>query len=107
MSSLFREVSRRRSVSPVIGKTNTKRPESGSADSARTRILYPVPEVAAQLGGVTDRYVWSLIEKGSLRTVKLGRRRLVPHDALAEFLASLNVPCPEPAPSAPSTDSAA
>jgi excisionase family DNA binding protein len=96
MSSLFREDPHRRSVSPVIGKMNSQRPESGSDGTPRARCLYPVPEVAAQLGDVSERYVWSLIDQGRLRTVKLGRRRLVPHDALAEFLASLNVPCPEP-----------
>ncbi len=60
------------------------------------RILYPVPEVAQLLGAITDRYVWKLVETGALRSVKIGRRRLIPHDALAEYLASLNVPCPEP-----------
>lgn len=85
-----------RSVTPVNGKTATKRPEFGSEAQPPTRLLYPVNEVAGLLGGVTPRYVWSLIEHGRLRTVKIGRRRLIPHDALAQFLASLNVPCPEP-----------
>lgn len=58
--------------------------------------MYPVPEVAQLLGGVTPRYVWSLIDAGQIRSVKLGRRRFIPHDALAEFLAGINVPCPEP-----------
>lgn len=96
MSSPFREDRAGRSVVPVNGNPAIKNPESGNGDQSRPRLMYPVKEVAFQLGGVSPRYVWSLIEDGKLRTVKLGRRRLVPHDALAEYLAGMNVPAPSP-----------
>lgn len=53
------------------------------------RLLYAIPQVAYLLGGVTERYVRTLIACGHLRSVKLGRRRLVPGDALRDFLKGL------------------
>jgi excisionase family DNA binding protein len=47
---------------------------------------YRLDEAAAQLG-VSRREVQRLIAAGELRSVKAGRVRLVPRDAIAEFLA--------------------
>lgn len=64
--------------------------ESGKMAPPPNRLLYPVPEVAILLG-VEQRLIWKLVETGDLRSVKLGRRRLVPKDAIHQFLAKLNV----------------
>lgn len=72
---------------PVIGKTDSADgPERGNIPR---RLVYTVPEVAQLLGGVTDRFVWSLVAAGELPSKKLGRRRVVEHDALQEFIAGL------------------
>ncbi len=44
-----------------------------------------VPEAAAALG-IGDTLAWRLVQTGELRTVKLGRRRLVPRTALDDLL---------------------
>lgn len=54
-----------------------------------TRRAYAVPEVAELLGGVTERFVWHLIEDGSLPSIKIGRRRLVPAEDLDAYIKGL------------------
>lgn len=50
-----------------------------------TRILYPVGEVAEQLGvGLTTAK--ALIKSGELRSVKIARSRRVPAEALHEYV---------------------
>ena len=44
-----------------------------------------VPEAAGALG-IGDTLAWRLVQTGELRTVKLGRRRLVPRAALDGLL---------------------
>jgi excisionase family DNA binding protein len=44
-----------------------------------------VPEVAKALG-IGDTLAWRLVQTGELRTVKLGRRRLVPRSAVDDLL---------------------
>jgi len=44
-----------------------------------------VPEAAKALG-IGDTLAWRLVQSGELRTVKLGRRRLVPRAALDDLL---------------------
>jgi excisionase family DNA binding protein len=51
-------------------------------------VLYRVDEAAAALR-LSRSSVYELIRSGQLRTVKQGRRRLVPVTALAEYVASL------------------
>lgn len=53
------------------------------------RAAYPVPEVAVLLGGVTERYVWTLLSRNELTSVKIGGRRLVPAEDLEAFIARL------------------
>ena len=51
-------------------------------------LLYRVDEAAAALR-LSRSSVYELIRSGQLRSVKQGRRRLVPVTALAEYVASL------------------
>jgi excisionase family DNA binding protein len=51
-------------------------------------LMYRVDEAAAALR-LSRSLVYELIRSGQLRTVKQGRRRLVPVTALAEYVASL------------------
>ena len=51
-------------------------------------ILCDVPEAAEALR-LSRSALYELIRSGQLRTVKCGRRRLVPVEALAEYVASL------------------
>ncbi|MEU9245678.1 helix-turn-helix domain-containing protein [Streptomyces sp. NPDC048385] len=54
-----------------------------------SRILYPTDEVAEQLGvGLTTAK--ALIKSGTLRSVKIGRARRVPADALHEYVQQLD-----------------
>ncbi|MGW7301395.1 excisionase family DNA-binding protein [Streptomyces sp. NPDC054829] len=54
-----------------------------------TRILYPVDEAAEQLGlGLT--MTKALIKSGELRSVKIGRARRVPAEALHEYAQRLD-----------------
>jgi excisionase family DNA binding protein len=53
-----------------------------------TRLLHDLDE-AADLLSISRRVVDRLVRDGEIDTVKLGRRRLVPHDALEEYVARL------------------
>lgn len=52
-----------------------------NTDIINQRLAYPIPE-SAHLLGISPRGVYRLIEAGELRTVMLGRRRLVPAQEL-------------------------
>jgi excisionase family DNA binding protein len=54
-------------------------------------ILYRVDEAAHALR-LSRSLLYELIRSGQLRTVKQGRCRLVPVEALAEYVASLSDP---------------
>jgi excisionase family DNA binding protein len=56
--------------------------------SAVPPVLYRVDEAADALR-LSRSVVYELIRSGQLRTVKVGRRRLVPVPALAEYVDSL------------------
>jgi excisionase family DNA binding protein len=53
--------------------------------AATVRLLHDLDE-AADLLSVSTRTVKRLIQAGDLSTVKLGSRRLVPHDALQDYV---------------------
>lgn len=57
---------------------------SAQTDATPTRLAYAVPESARMLG-ISRRGLYRLIEDGTLRTVTLGRRRLVPAAELARL----------------------
>jgi len=60
--------------------TNTERPN---------RLLIPVPEVLAALGGISRSQFYALLAAGDLCAVKLGRRTFVTAQALDAYVARL------------------
>lgn len=52
------------------------------------RRLHSVPD-AARLLSLSERKVWYMIKSGELRTVQVGSRRLVPSEALDEWIDQL------------------
>lgn len=50
--------------------------------------LYGVPASAIWLG-ISQAQVWRLLETGELSSLKIGRRRLIPREALEAYVASL------------------
>jgi excisionase family DNA binding protein len=72
---------------PMQRSTGTNAPPDRSEIPQRD--AYPVPEVAALLGGVTPRYVWKLIDSGELPSFKVGARRLVARTDLDAYIARL------------------
>jgi excisionase family DNA binding protein len=54
-----------------------------------TRLMYPPKEAAEQLG-VSLTTARALIMSGELRSVKIGRARRVPADALHEYVQRLD-----------------
>lgn len=70
----------------MFGKDAGSMPEPGKIPQ---RLIYDLGDVATLLGGVTQRYVEQLVAEGVLPSVKLGRRRMVEHDALLAFVAEL------------------
>jgi excisionase family DNA binding protein len=53
-----------------------------------TRLLHDLDETA-ELLSISRRVVDRLVRDGEIDTVKLGRRRLVPHEALEDYVARL------------------
>jgi excisionase family DNA binding protein len=52
------------------------------------RLTHPIPEVA-ELLGVGRTTVYGLIDAGELGTIKIGKRRLVPHTDLVDYIERL------------------
>jgi excisionase family DNA binding protein len=60
------------------------------------KLTYSVPE-AAQVLGVGKSTVYQLLQRGKLRSVTVGKRRLVPRAAVLEYLGLPDLPAsPEP-----------
>jgi excisionase family DNA binding protein len=57
--------------------------------TASDQLLIPVPQACAMLG-VGRTTLYALIAEGRLPSVQLGRRRLVPREALERFASSLS-----------------
>lgn len=53
-----------------------------------TKLLYRIPDVMAETG-LGRSTIYELIADGRLESVKVGRSRLVPGDALEAFVAGL------------------
>jgi excisionase family DNA binding protein len=47
---------------------------------------YEVPEVRVALGNISHQKVYDLFNAGELKSFTIGRRRLVSHEALMEFI---------------------
>lgn len=54
------------------------------ADGPRPLLDIPTAQVA--LGGISRPSVYALINSGALRSVKVGRRRLIPASAVADYI---------------------
>jgi excisionase family DNA binding protein len=52
------------------------------------RLLHPIPE-AVYLTGIGRSKFYELLDSGAIESVKVGSRRLVPHEALERFTESL------------------
>ena len=63
-------------------------------------VLLPVEEAARRLG-ISPRTLWRRIRKGEIRSVKVGRRRLIPHKEVERLKGEA------PRPSSPSTEALA
>ena len=81
-------------------------PISSIEEKASTAQLLDVPEARRRLNvGLTKFY--ELINQGDLRTVTIGRRRLVSEEAIAEFIAGLEAKASIPSPRKAPTEEAA
>lgn len=60
--------------------------ETHAGHPSGTEVLAVSLQGAAEAIGVSERTIRNLIDDGRLRSIKVNRRRLVPVDALREFL---------------------
>jgi excisionase family DNA binding protein len=72
-----------RSLAQVDADNSTHQQED-----AMPKLLLAMPEVC-QATGLRPRKVQELVSTGELESVKIGRRRLIPVDALEDFIAKL------------------
>ena len=49
-------------------------------------LLVPVPQACAELGGISPSYLYELLGRGEVRSVSLGRRRMIVRASLVEFI---------------------
>ncbi len=75
-------------ASRVVESRPARAPEPPSATGEARRLLYTVPDAAWQLS-VSERTMRRLVADGDVEAVRLGRRLLVPHDALVEYVERL------------------
>lgn len=64
-------------------------PNAPTGESIQYREVYQVPEVAVLLGGASERWVWSLVDRKVLPSVKIGGKRLIPRADLIAFIEGL------------------
>ncbi|MBI1182129.1 MAG: helix-turn-helix domain-containing protein [Alphaproteobacteria bacterium] len=50
------------------------------------RLCYTVPQ-ASQAMALSQTAIWGLISRGELKSIKIGKRRLITAEALQEFIA--------------------
>lgn len=61
---------------------------STEMESEELPLLYKVSK-AAELLGISRTNVYYLMDEGRIRSVRIGKRRLIPRDALASFVREL------------------
>ena len=54
--------------------------------SPAERLIYPLPEARAKLGGISHSGLYNLVADGSIRLPKIGRRSYVTADELEAFV---------------------
>lgn len=74
---------------PNFGESDGTPAHVGHPYSVPRRALYSLEETAILLGGVTPKHVEHLIAAGTLESIKLGRRRLVPAQGIASMIETL------------------
>ena len=72
---------------PDVGRPDTRR-RRPSQPNPTGQALYRIPE-AMRLLGLSRSVIYKLIGSGRLRSVKEGTSRLVPAEAIAEYVALL------------------
>lgn len=50
------------------------------------RDAYTVEQTRHRLGGVANQTIYNLINSGELRSITIGTRRLIPAEAITEFI---------------------
>ncbi len=73
--------------SPDVGRPGANRRRPGSLEPTG-QALYRIPE-AMRLLGLSRSVIYKLIGSGRLRSVKEGTTRLIPAEAIAEYVALL------------------
>ena len=72
---------------PDVGRPDSRRRRTGPPETS-PQALYRIPE-AMQLLGLSRSVIYKLIRSGRLRSVKEGTTRLIPAEAIAEYVALL------------------
>lgn len=75
-------------INNVVTRAVTAAVRAELANHVPRRLL--TKGTAAQALGVSERMVETLIQSGDLRSVRIGKRRLVPVQALDEYVAGLD-----------------
>ena len=63
-----------------------KRPQMANIESRPHRVAYSIKEARQLLGGISQATIYKLIGRGELRTFRVGRRRFVGADAIADYI---------------------
>ena len=72
---------------PAVPPGNGRRPRV-SADGSQEKLMLSIPEVGLRLG-IGRTSVYGLIKRGTLKTIKLGTRTLIPAEDVIQFVAEL------------------
>lgn len=68
-----------------VAECQTSRTDLAVHETPR-RMLYPINEVAEQLGGIEVRTVYRKLASGEIPSIKLGGRRMVEHGDLVAYI---------------------
>jgi hypothetical protein len=70
--------------------TPTDSSDIGATPAIGDQIFWSPEDVARKLGGLSRRYVYTLMDRGDLDTVPIGRRRMVPDTSLRAYVDRLH-----------------
>ena len=59
------------------------------------RLIYPLPEARAKLGGISHSGFYNLVADGAIRLTKIGRRSYVTADELDAFVSRVSGKAPD------------
>lgn len=63
--------------------------DGGAEPRVSERLLYTIDDVGHLLGGIARSYVYELLARRVIRSVKVGRRRLIARQDLEEYVERL------------------